>query len=47
MDDGETHPENRQEGPPQNCGEGQALSVRPVPEAKSEACKDAGPLVLP
>ena len=47
MDDGEEHAQDWKADTPENRREGQTLPLRQVPEAKPEACQDAGPLVLP
>jgi hypothetical protein len=40
-------PRTEKKGSPQNCREGQTLPLRQVPQAKSETCEDACPVVLP
>jgi hypothetical protein len=47
MDNGEKRSQDRKADTPENRREGQTLPLRQVPEAESEACQDAGPLVLP
>jgi len=47
ISNGAEHSQDRQEVPPENSGEGQALSLRHVPEAKPEAGEDPGSVVLP
>jgi hypothetical protein len=47
MDNGEEHSQDRQEVTAQNRCERQALSLRQVPEAQSEACQNTCTLVLP
>jgi len=41
------HPADRQAAPPENSREGQAISLRHVPEAKPKAREDSGTMVLP
>ena len=45
--DGEEHFQKRKEGSPEDRREGQTLSLRQVPEEKSEARQNTGSLVLP
>ena len=47
MDNGEEHSQDWKADTPENRREGQTLPLRQVPQAKPEACQDAGPLVLP
>ena len=45
--DGEELSQDWKKGAPEDRNQGQTLPLRQVPQAKPEACQDAGPLVLP
>jgi hypothetical protein len=47
MDDGEEHSQDWKADTPENRREGQTLPLRQVPQAKPEACQDAGPWYCP